>query len=130
MIEEKNVPISHNKLEVLDERVELSILFDFYGELLKEQKKQIFEDYIQNDLSLSEIAEDKGITRQGVHDIVKRCSIELREYEEKLNLCKKFQSIRDELNQICQISETIKTTKHIDQLDEIEQLANDILKEL
>ena len=50
-----------------------SLLYDFYGELLTEHQKEIYEDFILNDLSLGEIAQDRGISRQGVHDLVKRC---------------------------------------------------------
>ena len=48
-------------------------LYDFYGELLTEHQKKIYEDVVFNDLSLSEIAAEQGISRQGVHDLVKRC---------------------------------------------------------
>ena len=67
--------------EKLKEVYELSILYDFYGELLGDHKKQIFEDYVLNDLSLAEIADNAGISRQGVHDIIRRCTKALRGYE-------------------------------------------------
>ncbi len=82
-------------MEEVNELLELAMLYDFYGELLKEHNKQIFEDYILNDLSLSEIADTEGITRQGVHDVVKRCSKQLREYEEKLHLVEKFNQTKE-----------------------------------
>ena len=63
-----------------------SLLYDFYGELLTEHQKEIYEDFILNDLSLGEIAQDRGISRQGVHDLVKRCDKILNGYEEKLHL--------------------------------------------
>ena len=63
-----------SQIDRLEEIVQLSILYDFYGDLLSDHKKRIFEDYVLNDLSLSEIAEQKGISRQGVYDIVRRCS--------------------------------------------------------
>ena len=62
-----------------------SLLYDFYGELLTERQKEIYEDFILNDLSLGEIAQDRGISRQGVHDLVKRCDKILNGYEEKLH---------------------------------------------
>ena len=61
-----------------------SLLYDFYGELLTERQKEIYEDFILNDLSLGEIAQDRGISRQGVHDLVKRCDKILNGYEEKI----------------------------------------------
>lgn len=92
----------------LDRIVELSLLFDFYGELLKDHKKQIFEDYILNDLSLSEIAEEQGISRQGVYDLVKRCSKELMEYENKLKLVEKFEHTKDMVNHIKDLSRQLE----------------------
>ncbi len=53
--------------------LEQALLFDFYGELLTEHQKDVYEQVVLEDLSLSEIAEMKGISRQGVHDLVKRC---------------------------------------------------------
>lgn len=117
-------------MEKLDEIVHLSILYDFYGELLSEHKKQIFEDYVLNDLSLSEIAAEQNISRQGVYDIIRRCSKELKDYESKLALVQKFQSVKDKLSSIKDISETIRQTGELTGIKRIETLADDILKEL
>ncbi len=117
-------------MEKLDEIVQLSILYDFYGELLSEHKKQIFEDYVLNDLSLSEIAAEQNISRQGVYDIIKRCSKELKEYESKLALVRRFQSVKEKLTRIKDISETIRLTGELTGMNRIETLADDILKEL
>ena len=70
--------------------VEQTLLYDFYGELLTEHQKAIYEDVVFNDLSLSEVAGDRGITRQGVHDLIRRCDKILTGYEEKLHLIEKF----------------------------------------
>lgn len=118
------------QIDKLDEIVHLSILYDFYGELLNDHKKQIFEDYVLNDLSLSEIASEQGISRQGVYDIVKRCSQELKDYESKLNLVRKFQSIKEKINNIkIRISET-KQSGDCTRISEVDTLADEILKEL
>lgn len=119
-----------NKIDKLDEIVQLSILYDFYGELLTDHKKQIFEDYVLNDLSLSEIAALKGISRQGVYDVVKRCSQELRDYEDKLGLVKKFKSVKEKLNRIKEIASESQQIKDTVINHEIVTLADDILKEL
>ncbi|MEG1458778.1 MAG: YlxM family DNA-binding protein [Acetivibrio sp.] len=111
----------------MDRIVELSLLYDFYGALLKEQKRQIFEDYVLNDLSLSEIAEERGISRQAIHDTVKRCSRELMEYEEKLSLVQKFEVIKDKVNEIHQMASQIKKTNQFDEMEQIENLSNEIL---
>jgi len=126
---------SNSMLDKLDEIVQLSILYDFYGELLSEHKKQIFEDYVLNDLSLGEIAQERGLSRQGVHDIVKRCAIQLKEYEDKLALIRKFNSIKDKVEKIKAILSDISDKKEMNHTDTkdlelIQNLADDILKEL
>lgn len=83
-----------------EEIVELSYLYDFYGALLKDDHRLIFEDYVLNNLSLSEIAGERQITRQGVYDIIRRCRIRLRDYEDKLHLVRKFGQTREKLNEI------------------------------
>lgn len=118
------------QIDKLDEIVQQSILYDFYGDLLSDHKKQIFEDYVLNDLSLGEIAEEQGISRQGVHDIVKRCTLELKEYENKLSLVSKFQKIKLKLEEIQNITSEVTRTKDLTQISVIATLADDILKEL
>lgn len=87
-------------METVEEIVELSILYDFYGELLGEHKKNIFEDYVLNDLSLAEIADEAGISRQGVHDIIKRCTKQLKNYEAALHLVEKFKQAKQKATKI------------------------------
>lgn len=82
------------------QRVELSMLYDFYGALLKENQRQIFEEYILDDYSLSEIAQDMGITRQGVHDALKRTTARLQGYEDKLGLVRRFQEQKKQMKQV------------------------------
>lgn len=118
------------QINILDEILQLSILYDFYGDLLSSHKKQIFEDYVLNDLSLSEIAVEQGISRQGVHDIIKRCSRELKEYESKLELVKRFESIRTKLIQIKELSKCIELEQNYKLANDIDILADDIIKEL
>ena len=121
--------------EKIREMVELSILYDFYGELLTDNNKEVFEEYIFNDLSLAEIAEQKGITRQGIHDIIKRSSKKLREYEELLHLVEKFKTIEIKVSNIKELTEQLSiqtnnsnNTETI--LSEINNLTDDILNSL
>ena len=126
--------------EKIRETVELSILYDFYGELLTDNNKEVFEEYVFNDLSLAEIAEQKGITRQGVHDIIKRTSKKLREYEDSLHLLDKFKTIEKKVSHIKELTkqlknqdETIKietSTNTEAILSEMNDLTDDILKNL
>ena len=75
----------------MEKIVEQGLLYDFYGELLTPHQQQIYEDVVIHDMSLSEIAQDQGISRQGVYDLVRRCDNILSGYEEKLKLVEKFQ---------------------------------------
>ena len=120
--------------DTLQETIELSILYDFYGDLLKDKSKEVFTEYVFNDLSLAEIAEEKEITRQGVHDIIKRTSKKLREYEDSLHLIKKFRTIELNVNRIKELTEELEEAgKSIDTktiFDEIKDLSDDILQNI
>ncbi len=70
------------------------MLFDYYGEALSEKQKQIFDAYYNLDLSLSEIAENMGITRQGVRDFIKRTEQQLLELENSLKFSEKCGEIK------------------------------------
>lgn len=105
--------------KALQDIVELSILYDFYGELLGEHKKEIFGAYIMDDLSLGEIAQDAGISRQGVHDIIKRCSVKLRDYEKKLGLKKRFESIKADAELIRELTEQIRNAVDEEELGKL-----------
>lgn len=72
-------------------------LFDIYGNLLSKNEYESFEQYYCDDLSLSEIAENLGITRQGVRDNIVRAEKSLNEYENKMNLKKLFDEINDKI---------------------------------
>lgn len=78
----------------MDKIIERGLLFDFYGDLLTEHQQKIYSEAVFNDLSLSELSEEEGISRQGIHDLIKRCDKQLAGYEEKLHLVEKFQNIK------------------------------------
>ena len=102
-------------------------MYDFYGELLTEHQKRVYEDVVLNDYSLSEIADELGISRQGVHDMVKRCSRLLNGYEEKLHLVEKFVSLKEKVGEIRKIA---KTRESDPDMEEIEKISARILEEL
>lgn len=73
----------------MDKKVEVSMLLQIYGKLLTEKQYRVIDYYYNEDLSLSEIAENEEITRQGVRDIIKKGEKKLFEYEEKLQFMKR-----------------------------------------
>ena len=81
-----------------DELVELAVLYDHYGVLMKDNKRDIFEAYVLDNLSLSEIAGEYGMTRQGVYDVINRSRKKLREYEGKLRLIEREEKIVSIIN--------------------------------
>lgn len=84
----------------MNDLIENTMLYDFYGELLTEHQKKIYEAVVFNDYSLSEVAKEQGISRQGVHDLIKRCNKLLSGYEEKLHLVKRFQDAKEKVKLI------------------------------
>ena len=111
----------------MEKIVEQALLFDFYGELLTKHQKQIYEDVVLNDLSLSEAAENYGITRQGVHDLIKRCNRILKGYEEKLQLVEKFLTTKKLVQEIYELSQEIEEKSEKQEILKIQKLAKEIL---
>jgi len=110
--------------------VEQTLLYDFYGELLTEHQRRIYEDVVLNDYSLSEVAQELGISRQGVHDNLKRCSRILEDYEEKLHLVEKFVSIREKIRRIHKLSQECESLDKEELVSRIESISQEILEEL
>ena len=78
----------------------MTMLFDFYGELLTPRQKEFFDLYYNEDLSLAEIAENAGISRQGVRDVIVRAEAAMTEIEDKTHLIRRFFRMQDELTAI------------------------------
>ena len=87
----------------MDKILERALLYDFYGELLTAHQKEIYEQFVLDDLSLSEIAESEGISRQGVHDLVRRCQKALEGYEAKLHLVEQFLAVKEKVARIARV---------------------------
>lgn len=89
----------------MEKFVTQALLFDFYGALLTEHQRQIFQDVVFDDLSLAEAAEEYGVSRQAVHDIVKRCTKALEDYEDKLGLIAQHQEILRKAEEIAKLAD-------------------------
>ena len=114
----------------MEEKVEQTYLYDFYGELLNPHQREVYEKFVFEDLSLGEIASEEGISRQGVSDMIKRCGRKLENYEQKLHLVEKFISIKDDVYKIHELSNEFKESQDSSIINDIEVISNQILEEL
>ncbi len=106
---------------MFEKDLHLTVLFDLYGELLTKAQNQMFDYYYNDDLSLSEIAENTGITRQGVRDSIKRAEDALLGFEKKLGLCEKLSSVSHTSEEAGQLLRSMKT-KYPEASEDIEKI--------
>ena len=118
------------KVKKMNEILEQALLFDFYGELLTERQKEIYGQFVLEDLSLGEIARDAGISRQGVHDLIKRCNQTLKGYEDKLHLVEKFMTIRDKVQKIDELLDGYEPGRAHEIVEDIRRISDEIIEEL
>lgn len=114
----------------MNEILEQALLYDFYGELLTDHQKEIYEQFVLEDLSLGEIAREAGISRQGVHDLVKRCGQTLKGYEDKLHLVQKFMSIKEEVGKMNDLLDHYESKSMEQLVKEIREISDTIIEEL
>ncbi len=112
---------------IIEEKVKISILCQLYGKLLTEKQYEVLDDYYNNDLSLSEIAENLEITRQAVRDNIKKGENKLLEYEEKLGIMKK---VMEQEEKIAVILSEITKIKSKSSDKEVERILEHIKNEL
>ncbi|NLJ58576.1 MAG: HTH domain-containing protein [Tissierellia bacterium] len=106
-----------------------SILYDFYGNLLKDNHATIIELYYNLDYSLSEIAEELDISRQGVHHALKRAEKNLAKYEDKIKLYEKYLKYMETAENIIKLASSIDHEKYKDTVEEIKHEAGKIINE-
>ncbi|SHH07607.1 YlxM family DNA-binding protein [Tepidibacter thalassicus] len=119
----------------LDRAIEISILFDFYKELLTEKQREVVNLYYNEDYSLGEISENLNISRQGVYDTLKRAEKILQEYEKKLQLVKKFNErnrwVEYIYKEIVDIKKDIKSSKDcsilVPKIENLEEICRELL---
>ena len=92
----------------------VGFLLDFYGDVLTDRRRDALDFYYNNDMSLSEIAEEMGISRQGVRDLIKKAEEELFFYEEKLGLAKKFANAQKHAEKALALCESNSDTRKIE----------------
>ena len=90
----------------------MTMLFDFYGELLTDRQKEFFDLYYNEDLSLGEIAENSGISRQGVRDVIVRAEATMQEFEDKTGLIRRFQQMQGHIDSIIDSAAELKTINY------------------
>lgn len=107
----------------------MTMLFDFYGEVLTPRQKEFFDLYYNEDLSLAEIAENYGISRQGVRDVIVRAEAIMTDLEDKTGLMKRFMLIQQQVQAILDAAEKIQTVNYR-QYDnpELARLADEITR--
>ena len=114
----------------MDDILQLTLLYDFYGELLTEKQKQVYELHYQNDLSLTEIGEELSISRQAVRDQLKRTEKILLDYEEKLQLSR-FQAQKKAVQEMKHIMEGLEKKNPdasvVKAIAKMKKIADDIL---
>ena len=108
--------------------VEQGLLYDFYGELLTDHQKEIYEAAVYNDMSLTEIAEENGIIKQGVHDLIKRCTNTLQGYEDRLHMIRRFEAIKETAEELARLSDSMTDNDKL--RNEIRNISDRLLEEL
>ena len=119
--------VSFGDIEKLELR---GMLYDFYGELLTPHQQEIYESIIFQDLSLSEVAEIHGISRQGVHDLVRRCDKLLEGYENKLHLVERFVTLKSSVSELRELTKAYEKSRDDKLFGQIDRLCQTILEEL
>ena len=110
--------------------VEQGLLYDFYGELLTEHQKEIYEAAVYNDMSLTEIADENGISKQGVHDLIKRCTNTLQGYEDRLHMIRRFEAIKAEAQALEVIATDLGNDLSDELRDRLKSISGKLIEEL
>ena len=114
----------------MNDILEQALLYDFYGELLTSHQKEIYEQAVLEDYSLSEIARDAGISRQGVHDMIRRCNKSLEDYEAKLHLVQKLIHKKKKVHEIDLLLENYEEQDEKELIKKVKKLSGEIIEEL
>lgn len=97
----------------MEKIVEQGLLYDFYGQLLTKHQQKIYEQAVYQNLSYNEIAEEEGISRQAVHDLVRRTTTLMRRYEDKLGMIRRFRSLREAAERLGRAADTAASREEL-----------------
>ena len=114
----------------MNEILKQALLFDFYGELLTDHQKEIYGQFLLDDLSPAEIGRETGVSRQGVRDLIRRCSQTLGGYEETLHLVERFLAVKDKVTQIDDLLDRYESDGDREALGEIRRISGEIIEDL
>ena len=112
----------------MEKIVEQGLLYDFYGQLLTAHQQKIYEQAVYENLSLNEIAEQEGISRQAVHDLIRRATDLMKGYEKKLGMIRRFQSLREAAGQLRAAADTAEDRDEL--AGNVREIADRILDSL
>lgn len=112
----------------MEKIVEQGLLYDFYGSLLTKHQQEIYEKVVYENLSLNEVAEAEGVSKQAVHDLVRRCTLIMRGYEEKLGMIRRFGRIRESADKLRKIAKSGEIS--LSKASLLETIAEEILTDL
>jgi predicted DNA-binding protein YlxM (UPF0122 family) len=109
--------------------MDISYLLDFYGDMLTDKQREVMEQYYNDDLSLSEIAENFGITRQGVRDAIKRGESTILELEEKVGFARRYRASQESISQLESLARDVRfyNSNSYSANAEIQRAANEML---
>ncbi len=91
----------------------MTLLFDFYGDVLTDRQKEFYDLYYNEDLSLAEIAENYNLTRQGVRDVIVRAEAVMTELEDKTGIIKRFKAMQAHVQAICDQADSLLSANHL-----------------
>ena len=112
----------------MEKIVEQGLLYDFYGQLLTAHQQKIYEQAVYENLSYNEIAEQEGISRQAVHDLVRRTTALMRKYEEKLGMIRRFRNLREAADRLNEAAQEASTREELAQ--RVREIADRIRSDL
>ena len=110
----------------MDKVLKITLLYDFYGELLTEKQRNVIELYYLNDYSLNEIGEDYGISRQAVHEMIKRSEKILMQYEERLLLVDKYLRQKERLEKTIELFDEVLERKSLTEDKDLAMLKKEV----